>query len=123
MVGMTIMDEKGERVSFGFGPGALDMLVQAKKNESHEEYSIWLTGDLCQMHAQHKFLISHGIDVQFNNVYPYVRECDKEKTFQLIWKYKCDGWWHYDKEYAELGICTKEEFKETLNKWCDEKDK
>jgi len=109
-----------ERIKFGFAPGALNMLIQAKKDESHEEYSIYLTGDLCQMAAQSTFLKLHGIDVQFNNVYPCVQECDKQETFQLIWKYRCNGWWHYDEQYAELGICTKEEFKEILNQWCED---
>ena len=101
---------------FGFSHGALNMLVQAKKNESHKDYSIYLNGDLCQMSAQEKFLKSHGVDVKFNNVYPCVRTCDEERTFRLMWEYKCDGWWHYDKEYIKFNICSKEEFKETLTK-------
>lgn len=113
----------GEKVSFGFGPGAFDMLVQAKKDERHEEYSVYLDGDLCQMSAQARFLQSFGgIDVKFNNVYPCVRPCDKEQTFKLLWKYKCEGWWNYQDIYEELGICSKEEFKETLTKWCEEKN-
>lgn len=110
-----------EKVRFGFGPGALDMLGQAKKNERHDDYSIYLDGDLCSMSAQKDFLIGHGVSVKFNNVYPCVRECDKERTFQLMWKYKCDGWWLYSKQYLELDICTKEEFKDTLDRWCDNK--
>jgi hypothetical protein len=117
------MDDKGERVSFGFGPGALDMLSQANKNECHKEYSIYLDGDLCQMSAQAKFLKNHGVDVQFNGVYACVRPCDKERTLKLIWEYQHDGWWLYQKEYTELGICDKEEFMKTLNKWCDDKKK
>jgi hypothetical protein len=111
----------GERVQFRFGPGAFDMLMQGKKNESHEEYSVYLTGDLCQMSSQARFLKYHGVDFKFNNVYPCVKPCDREKTFKLLWKYKCDGWWNYQAEYAELGICDKEEFMKTLNKWCDDK--
>ena len=110
-----------EKIRLTFGPGALGMLAQASLDERNEDYSICLDGDLCQMSAQANFLRSHGIDVKFNNVYPCVRPCDKEKVFKLIWDRKCDGWWHYQKEYAELGICDKEEFKETLNRWCDSK--
>lgn len=116
------MSEKGERIEFGFGPGAFDMLVQAKKNECNEEYSVYLNGDLCQMSAQAKFLKSFGgIDVKFNGVYPCVRPCDKEETFKLFWKYKCEGWWNYENEYVELKICTKEEFTTVFHKWCDDK--
>ncbi len=99
-----------------------DMIQQGIKDESNENYSIYLSGDLCQMSAQADFLRSHGVDVEFNNVYPCVKECDKKEVFQLIWHHKCDGWWHYDKQYAELGICTKEKFKETLHNWCDSKN-
>lgn len=111
----------GEKIGFSFAPGVINILEQAKKNERHEKYSVYLDGDLCVMSAQSEFLKTHGVDVQFNNVYPCVRECDKEKTFKLLWEYKCEGWWLYQKQYAELGICTKEEFKETLSKWCDNK--
>ena len=110
-----------ERIGFSIGEGVFDMLSQAKKNESNESYSIHLDGDLCQMSAQHKFLKSRGVDVQFNNVYPCVRPCDKEITFKLIWEYRCDGWWLYQKKYAELDICDKEEFMKTLSSWCDNK--
>lgn len=106
-------------MEFGFGPGALEMLIQAKKDEKHKDYSIWLEGDLCQMSAQNEFLIAHGISVKFNNVYPCVRPCDKKKTFQLFWDYKCDGWWHYFREYEELEICTKEEFQRALDIQCE----
>ena len=110
-----------EKIKFGIAPGTLNMLVQARKNESNKDYSISLTGDLCQMSAQTKFLKEHGVDVKFNNVYPCVRPCDKEKTFLLIWTYKCDGWWNYKEEYEELNICSKEKFKTTLKKWCEDK--
>ena len=103
------------------GLGAFGMMEQAIKNESNEKYSVYLAGDLCQMSAQSDFLKAHGIDVKFNNVYPCVKECDKKEVFQLIWHHKCDGWWHYDKQYVELGICTKEEFRRTLTKQCEDK--
>jgi len=115
-----MMEEK--EIGFSFAPGALDMLIQGKKNESHKEYSVYLTGDLCQMAAQAKFLKYHGVDFKFNNVYPCVKLCDKKKTFKLLWDYKCDGWWNYRDEYAELGICDKEKFKETLEKWCNDRE-
>lgn len=99
-----------------FGPGALNMLQQALRDETHKDHSVYLRGDLCQMSAQANFLTSHGVDVKFNNVYPCVKPCDEEKTFKLLWKFKLEGWWHYDNQYIELSICTKEEFEKALHK-------
>ena len=113
----------GERIGFTVAPGVYDILAQAKKNERYEEHTVHLSGDLCQMAAQATFLKDYGIDVEFNNVYPCVRESEKEDAFKLIWKYKCSGWWNYENEYAELGIATKDVFREALRKWCeDQKD-
>ncbi len=99
--------------------GVLGMLKQAIKNESHEDYSVYLTGDLSQMSAQAEFLRSHDIKVKFNNVYPCVKPSDEEKVFQLIWKHKCDGWHHYIKQYEKFDICTQEQFSNVLNAQCD----
>ena len=99
--------------------GAFDMIARGIANESNEEYSVYLKGDLCQMDAQHKFLTRWGISVKFNNVYPCVRECDKEKTFKLLWEKRCDGWWHYDAQYVALGICTPDEFSAALTRQCE----
>jgi hypothetical protein len=108
-----------EEIGFSIAPGVINILGQAKKNERHDEHTVYLDGDLCQMAAQATFLKNHGIDVEFNNVYPCVKESEKEEAFQLIWKFKCNGWWNYRDEFAELNICTKEEFKKTLTGWCD----
>jgi len=112
-----------ERAGFGKGidSGVVNILHQASKNEHHEEYSIYLNGDLCQLSAQASFLREYGVRVKFNNVYPCVRPCDKKRTFELIWEHKCDGWWHYDRIYAELDICDQEKFRATLNSWCEMK--
>jgi len=112
----------GERMRFSVAPGVAGILKQAQKDERHEEHTVYLSGDLCQMAAQATFLRNLGIDIQFNNVYPCVRVCDAEEAFQMIWKYKCNGWWHYSNQYVELGICTEDEFKETLSKWCEDHD-
>ena len=86
------------------------------------DYSVFLSGDLSQMANQERFLVEHGIDVSHNNVYPCLKPCDKERAFKLIWKHKCDGWWHYSSQYAKLGICSEDEFKETLSKWCEDRE-
>ena len=110
----------GEKFGFKFAPGVLNILAQAKKDETHEEHTVYMQGDLYQMASQVTFLKNHGLDVKFNNVYPCVKESEKEEAFQLIWKYKCNGWWNYEAQFVELGICTKKEFKEILSKWCDD---
>ncbi len=111
----------GEKIGFSFAPGVINILGRAKKNERHDEHTVYLDGDLCQMAAQATFLKNHGIDVQFNNVYPCVKESEKQEIFEFIWKYKCNGWWNYSEQYEVLGIATKEEFKQILSKWCDDK--
>ncbi len=114
------MNDGDMKIGFTVAPGVISILGQAKKNEQHDEHTVYLDGDLSQMAAQATFLKNHGIDVQFNNVYPCVKESEKEEPFQLIWKLRCNGWWNYEDQYAELGICTNEEFKQTLSKWCDD---
>ncbi len=47
--------------------GAFDMIARGIANESNEEYSVYLKGDLCQMDAQHKFLTRWGISVKLSN--------------------------------------------------------
>jgi len=108
-----------EKIAFGFAPGVLNILATAKRDERHDEHTVYLKGDLCQMAAQATFLKNHGIDVEFNNVYPCVKESEKQDTFELLWKFKCNGWWNYADTYEELNICTKEEFHKTLNNWCE----
>ena len=109
----------GDYFGFAIAPGVVNILKQAKKDERHDEHTVYLDGDLCQMAAQATFLRNHGIDVEFNNVYPCVKESEKQEAFEFIWKYKCNGWWNYETQYIELNICTKEEFKQTLSEWCD----
>lgn len=92
------------------------LLSHAVSKERHDEHTVFLTGDLCQMASQGNFLRSHGIDVQYNDVYPCVMPCDRERTFKLIWEYGCDGWWHYLDIFVELGLCTKEKFMDRLKK-------
>ena len=96
--------------------GIIDIFRSGVNDETNVDYTFYLTGDLCQMSAQKRFLIDRGISVQQNNVYPCVRECDKKKALQMIWDSKCEGYHHYDKEYVELGICTKDEFWEYLRR-------
>ena len=84
--------------------------------KTSEEYTFFLDGDISQMSNQKSFLIEQGISVGQNNVYPVLEEKDVKKALILIWSNKVDGWWHYKKEYVELGICTDEEWSNALGR-------
>lgn len=102
--------------------GVFSLLQSAIQKESDSDHSIHLKGDLCQMAFQKSFLISRGISVAQNDVYPSIRPCDKERVFSLFWEFKPDGWHHYCDIYVEMGFCTKEEFIETLRKRVEAKE-
>lgn len=76
-----------------------------------EKFSFFLQGDLNQMAAQRIFLASREIPTQQQNVYPCLKPSDVRKALALIYMFKTAGWWHYQTQYVELGICTVEEFK------------
>lgn len=75
----------------------------------------YFEGDLCQMSKQRDFLSRCGIKVVMSNVYPTVEtEEEYKNALALIWINKCEGWWHYDKQYAKYGICRKSEYVKRL---------
>jgi len=90
----------------------------ANNNEAPEEFTFSLSGDLCQMSAQKNVLLNSGIAVGQNNVYPVIKEADKERSFQIIWDTKTDGWWHYEEYYIKFDICSKDEFRKELKLAC-----
>ena len=69
-----------------------------------------LIGDLCQMSEQKRFLLRRGIPLGQTDVYPTVTEEYKNRSLLAIYTHKVDGWWNYENDYIEIGICTKEEF-------------
>ncbi len=90
--------------------GVFDLLGSAGSTAS-SEYVFSLSGDLCQMSSQDRFLRGRGFNVGRSDVYPMLKEEDVEKALTEIWKSKVEGWWHYLPKYLEFQICTKEEFK------------
>lgn len=76
--------------------------------------SLTIRGDLVQMGTQDLFLRQRGITLKHSNIYPIVEEVDVKKVLTMIWVNKVDGWWHYEEEYIEHGIITKEQFRERL---------
>ena len=104
---------KDKKLRFSMTPGVGGLLSHAlNDSKASEEYNFSMRGDLGQMSAQASFLDRHNIPIQYSNVYPVIRSCDVKDALQLIWDSKCEGYHHYDKEYMELSICTKEEFDE-----------
>jgi len=92
----------------------MDLLFN-KDSEASKEFDFSLRGDLGQMGSQRSFLVEMNIQVQQNNVYPVIRDCDVKKALTLIYQSKIEGWWNYDDEYKKFGICSKETFKKELH--------
>jgi len=108
---------KDKELGFSMKPGVGGLIDKAlNSSEADKEHNFSMRGDLSQMSAQATFLERNKVSVQYSNVYPMIRSCDVKHALQLIWNSKCEGYHHYDKEYMELGICTKEEFDEYLTK-------
>lgn len=76
--------------------------------------SLTIRGDLNQMFAQLRYLSEYGFKLKRSGVYGIINNEDIEKALRTLFLYSVDGWWHYEKEYIELGICTKEVFLKKL---------
>ena len=83
----------------------------AKANTRSSEHTHILSGgDLRQMGVWDNFLRIKGFDVGHQDVYPALRTAEERKrALQLFWEERIDGWWHFNKDYRELGIATEEE--------------
>jgi hypothetical protein len=101
-------------MNFSISNGVFNLLKSAGSKCS-EEFTFYLSGDLDQMSKQKDFLAQSGFEVSQSDVYPVLKEADKKRALELIYKHRVPGWWHYDKEYYAFGICTKEEFTKALN--------
>lgn len=86
-------------------------LLLAKDCKAPEGYTFTLSGDLNQMSEQRRHLRDLGFQVEQSGVYPIIQEKDKRMALTALYNNRIPGWWHYCKEYFELGICAKEEFK------------
>jgi len=75
-----------------------------------------LDGDLNQLFEQKDLLKCNGIETVQMGVYPCVADEDVPKALWIIWENRCPGWWHYQEDYIEHGICTSVEFRERLMK-------
>lgn len=93
-----------------------DLLNSAINIERNEEFTFFLSGDLCQMASQRNFLNSRGIITKQNNVYPCVKASDVKEALSLIWNVRVEGWWHYRDSYIKYSVCTSEEFMKRLDK-------
>lgn len=94
-----------------------NLLQSAINDEKNTDFTFFLSGDLCQMSNQRRFLNENGIETKQNNVYPCLMQKDISKALTLIWTLKCDGWWHYRDNYILYGICTEEDFNNRLKRY------
>jgi len=108
-----------EQIRFTIGKGVGSLIGAAAGGARSPEYTFYLDGDLCQMSAQKRLLQSRGFAVGQNDVYPCLKQEDVEAALRVIWSTRCEGWWHYQKKYAELGICDAETFRAELTAQCE----
>lgn len=109
------------RIGITVGAGVFDLMSNLEAKAPG--YTFYLSGDLSQMAEQKDFLRGQFFDVGQSNVYPVLKPEDKERALRLIYKHKVPGWWHYEDEYVELGIATKEEFRARLHNQVDSEHK
>jgi hypothetical protein len=96
--------------------GIFGLLQSAVKGERDTGFAT-ISGDLNQMSIQKEFLRGQGFDLGQSDVYPIVRtEEDWKRALGLFWKYKVQGWWHYEAHYVKYSICSKEEFSRALSR-------
>lgn len=105
-------------MQFSMSPGVFSLLATASEAKAPREYTFYLSGDLCQMSSQGRFLISQGFRVSQSNVYPVLKEEDVPNALKRIYECRVEGWWHYKEKYVELKICTAEEFDTALEIQC-----
>jgi len=99
--------------------GVGELMSAAASGRNDSGYSYYLSGDLCQMSKQKEFLSSHGMTLGQKDVYPVLEtEDDFKEALALLWKYRVAGWWNYQKQMVEYGICTKDEHRAALDVEC-----
>jgi hypothetical protein len=79
---------------------------------------LWLKGDLLQMSSQDTHLIFQGIPTRRVDVYPVVNAENRNRALYILWTDSVDGWWLYEEEFIELGLCTHEEYVIKLRRQC-----
>ncbi len=94
-----------------------DLLESAvNKDKANSTFTFFLNGDLNQMSIQKRYLNQQGIDSQQTDVYPVIKEADVEKALKLFYENKVEGWWNYERDYVNRGICTQEQYNEKLGR-------
>jgi hypothetical protein len=99
------------------GDGVYQLRCSAAAKREDKGIQFCLRGDLCQMWTQEQFLLSKGMAVGRLNAYPgFKTQEEKQKAIALIWESRIEGWWNYEKELVEAGICTQERFDGALGR-------
>jgi hypothetical protein len=79
-----------------------------------EQSDLTIDGDLNQISAQRRFLSVEGFNFKVVGVFPVVAAENVKEVLTRIWRFKVDGWWHYKERYIQNGVCTEEQYNETL---------
>lgn len=77
-------------------------------------------GDLKQLSAQRRHLEMCNFKIESIDVFSAVStEAEKIQAIRSFYNHCVDGWWNYQEELIQYGICTKEEFLQKLRKGRD----
>jgi hypothetical protein len=72
-------------------------------------------GDLKQLSAQRRHLEICGFEIESIDVFSAVStEAEKIQAIRSFYNLSVDGWWNYQDELIQYGICTQEEFLQKL---------
>jgi hypothetical protein len=111
-------DAKGPTTGrFSIAPGVLDLIGAAIGKRSDSGFSFTLSGDLAGMGAQKEFLLSQGFEVGQLDCYPALRtEGDFTRAIKAIFEKRIEGWWNYERDLVDRGVCTRDEYLTALSK-------
>lgn len=97
-------------------PGAITALLGIDDDRAYYTFC----GDLSQMGTIEQRLRGAGFNVVKNNVYPGFPKDAKEeylRALKYVWEHKVDGWWNQKDALFEHGICTKQEFNDSIGRY------
>ena len=86
-----------------------------------EDFLRVLKGSFPEMEEQKNFLVEQRFKVKMTKIglfhHPALgTEQEYNEAIKLIWEYKVSGWFHYKLDLVKTGICTSEEFSQSLRK-------
>ncbi len=76
---------------------------------------LYLRGDLHQMSVQVIALAKIGMKIFQVDMTPQIEPEDIPKALRYLMKEEVEGWWNYEEELIEHGICDKGQFDRALH--------